>query len=71
MSTLISCIAPNYVQKAIAAGPNHEAVSAYLERIEALLPEDVPEAEVSLPPRVYIARYYKNQGNPTEAKRIA
>ncbi|RAH56627.1 hypothetical protein BO85DRAFT_398810 [Aspergillus piperis CBS 112811] len=71
MSTLISCIAPNYVQKAIAAGPNHEAVSAYLEKIEALLPEDVPEAEVSLPPRVYIARYYKKQGNPTEAKRIA
>ncbi|KAI2894869.1 hypothetical protein CBS11852_4863 [Aspergillus niger] len=71
MSTLISCIAPYYVQQAMAAGPDTEAVSAYLEKIETLLPEGVPEAEVILPPRVYIARYYKKQGNLSEAKRIA
>ncbi|KAJ5819376.1 hypothetical protein N7474_004967 [Penicillium riverlandense] len=71
LSTLISSIAPYYVQKANASGPDTEAVSAYLKEIETLLPEGVPEADANLPPRVYIARYYWRQGNEAQAKQIA
>ncbi|KAJ5741022.1 hypothetical protein N7493_000894 [Penicillium malachiteum] len=71
LSMIISCIAPYYVQKAIASGSDTEAVSNYLREIETLLPEGVPEADVLIPPRVYVARYYWKQGNQVQAKQIA
>lgn len=71
MSTLISSIAPYYLQKADASASDPESVSTYLTEIETLLPEDVPEADVIFPPKVYIAQYYWRQGNKVQAKQIA
>ncbi|KAJ6035919.1 hypothetical protein N7540_000198 [Penicillium herquei] len=71
LSLIISCIAPYYLQKAAMSGSDTEAVSNYLKEIETLLPEGVPEADVLIPPRVYVARYYWKQGNKVQAKQIA
>jgi tetratricopeptide (TPR) repeat protein len=71
LSALISNIAPYYIQKADASGSDPEAVSNYLKKIETLLPEGIPEGDVIVPPRIYIARYFLRQGNKFKAKQIA
>ncbi|KAJ5714353.1 uncharacterized protein N7483_011534 [Penicillium malachiteum] len=71
LSLIISCIAPYYLQKAAMSGSDAEAVSTYLKEIETLLPEGVPEADVLISPRVYVARYHWKQGNKVQAKQIA
>jgi tetratricopeptide (TPR) repeat protein len=68
---LISLIAPYYLQKADAAGSDTDSVSTYLEKIETLLPGGIPESDIHIPPRVYIARYYLRKGNEVQAKKIA
>ncbi|KAJ5090777.1 hypothetical protein N7532_009461 [Penicillium argentinense] len=73
LSSLISNITPYYLQKAIkaAAANDDEAASIYLEKIQTLLPEDVPESSVMLPPAIYIVRYHARKGDLAQAKLIA
>lgn len=73
LSSLISNIAPYYLQKAIkaAAAHDYEAASINLEEIQTLLPEDVPESSVMLPPAIYIVRYHARKGDLAQAKLIA
>lgn len=70
LSILISNIAPYYMKKANASSQDPEAVAYYLGNIEKLIPESVLESEVMLSPRLYLARYYTNQGDITRAKQI-
>jgi tetratricopeptide (TPR) repeat protein len=73
LSSLISNIAPYYLQKAIKAAAAHddEAASINLEKIQTLLPEDVPESSVMLPPAIYIVRYHARKGDLLQTKLIA
>lgn len=73
LSALITNIAPYYLQKAnqAAAIHDHESASINLEILETLLPEDVPESSVMLPPAIYIVRYHARAGNMAQAKLIA
>ncbi|KAJ6156851.1 hypothetical protein N7497_005736 [Penicillium chrysogenum] len=73
LSSLISSIAPYYLQKAIkaAAAQDEEAASINLDKIQTLLPEDVPESSVMLPPAIYIVRYHARKSDLVQAKLIA
>ncbi|RMJ27317.1 hypothetical protein PHISP_01831 [Aspergillus sp. HF37] len=70
LSTLISNIAPYYMQKAENNTHDSEAVDYYIEKVETLLPESIKESEVILPPRMYLARYFVRLGNVRKAKTI-
>ncbi|CAG7952838.1 unnamed protein product [Penicillium salamii] len=73
LSSLISNLAPYYLQRAIKANAanDDEAASINLEEIQTLLPEDVPESSVMLPPAIYIVRYHARKGDLAQAKLIA
>ena len=73
LSLLISNIAPYYLQRAIKSADAYddEAASINLEKIQTLLPEDVPESSVMLPPAIYIVRYHARKGDLGQAKLIA
>lgn len=73
LSSVISNIMPHYLQKAIkaAAANDNETAAIYLENIRTLLPEDVPESSVMLPPAIYIVRYHARKGDLAQAKLFA
>jgi hypothetical protein len=64
---------PYYLQRAIkaTAANDDEAAAIYLEKIQTLLPEDVPESSVVLPPAIYIVRYHARKGDLAQAKLFA
>jgi tetratricopeptide (TPR) repeat protein len=73
LSALIGNIAPYYLQKATkaAAANDDETASINLERIDTLLPEDIPKSSVMLLPAMYLIRYHVRKGDRAQAELLA
>ncbi|KAF7596498.1 hypothetical protein BBP40_001370 [Aspergillus hancockii] len=65
---LLGKLGPLYLHKAKTSGSDAEAAASYLQKIETLLPDGVRENDTLLPPTIYLARYYKTQGDVLRAK---
>ncbi|CAG7957071.1 unnamed protein product [Penicillium nalgiovense] len=61
-----------YLQRALVAKTNEDphSVADYLRKISDMVPEEVTQSQLLLPPQLYLARFYHVSGNDAKAREI-
>ena len=72
LNSVISKLAPLYLQRALAAKANSDLNTAtnYLSKLSEMLPEVVTPSEIDLPPQLWLARYHHLNGDDAKARQV-